>query len=154
MSTKLASNVAPSAGISREPLSMFRKEIEDMITNFWGSNAAPYLTQAMSPALDVVESENAFQVKMDAPGLQAKDIDIQVHGNTLTLSGQRHEEKETKDKTFYRMERRHGSFSRTVNLPCSVNESEAVADYTNGVLTLVLPKAEGAKAKKIVVKGS
>lgn len=139
---------------SRDSFSLLRKEMEDLMSNFWGVSPSSVLSQAMSPALDVVESENSFQIKMDAPGLQAKDINVQVHGNTLTLSGQRQEEKETNDKTFYRMERRHGSFFRTVALPCSINESEAVAEYTNGVLTLILPKAEGAKSKRIAVKGS
>ena len=143
-----------STGNSRDSFSLLRKEMEDLMSNFWGTSPSNFLSQTMSPALDVVESENSFQIKMDAPGLQAKDINVQVHGNTLTLSGQRQEEKETKDKTFYRMERRNGSFSRTVSLPCGINESEAVAEYTNGVLTLTLPKAEGAKTKKIVVKGS
>lgn len=154
MTTTLTPTRSTSPGNSRDSFSLLRKEMEDLISNFWGNSQTNWVTQAISPALDVVESENSFQVKMDAPGLLAKDITVQVHGNTLTLSGQRQEEKETKDKTFYKMERRHGNFSRTVSLPCSINESEAVAEYTNGVLTLTLPKAEGAKTKKIVVKGS
>ncbi len=154
MATTLTPTRSTSAGNPRDSFSLLRKEMDDLISNFWGNSQSNWLSQSMSPPLDVVESENSFMIKMDAPGLQAKDINVQVHGNTLTLSGQRNEEKETKDKTFYRMERRHGSFSRTVSLPCGVNESEAVAEYTNGVLSLTLPKAEGAKTKKIAVKGS
>ncbi len=81
------------------------------------------------------------------------------HASTVRLhemdtdSGQRLEEKESKDKTFYRLERRSGSFSRTVTMPCNINEDEVVAEYVNGVLSLTLPKAESAKAKKISVKG-
>ncbi len=154
MTTTLTPNRSTSVGNSRDSFSLLRKEMEDLISNFWGASPSNYLSQALSPALDVVESANSFQIKMDVPGLEAKDINVQLHGNTLSLSGQRQEEKETKDKTIYRMERRNGSFSRTVSLPCGVNESEAVAEYTNGVLTLTLPKAEGAKTKKIAVKGS
>jgi HSP20 family protein len=154
MTTTLAPTRSNSTGNSKDSFSLLRKDMEDLISNFWGTTAPNFLTHSMSPPLDVVESENSFQIKMDVPGLQAKDINVQVHGNTLTLSGQRQEEKETKDKTFYRMERRSGSFARTVSLPCSINESEAVAEYTNGVLTLTLPKAEGAKTKKIAVKGN
>ena len=154
MTTTLTPTRSTSTGSPRDSLSILRKEMEELISNFWGTSPSFFLSQTMAPALDVVESENSFQIKMDAPGLQAKDITVQVHGNTVTLSGQRQEEEKTKDKTFYRMERRNGSFSRTVSLPCNINESEAIAEYTNGVLTLTLPKAEGAKTKKIAVKGS
>lgn len=154
MATTLTPTRSTSTGNTRDSISLLRKEMEELISNFWGASSSNLLSQSMSTALDVVESDNSFQIKMDAPGLQAKDINVQIHGNTLTLSGNRQEEKETNDKTFYRMERRNGSFSRTVSLPCGVNESEAVAEYTNGVLTLTLPKAEGAKPKKINVKGS
>lgn len=154
MSTTFTPQRSISTGNSKDSFSLLRREMEDLISNFWGNNQTTWLGQGMSVPLDVVESENSFQIKMDAPGLEAKDISVQMHGNTLTLSGQRQDEKESKDKTFYRMERRSGSFSRTISLPCAINESEAVAEYSNGVLTLTLPKAEGAKTKKIVVKGS
>ena len=153
MPTTLTPSRSQSMSTTRDPLSMIRKEMDDLISNFWGNGQSGWLTQDLSPALDIVESDNSFIIKMDAPGLQPKDINVQVHANTLTLSGHRAEEKETKDKTYYRMERRQGNFSRTVSLPCGVNEGEAVAEYTNGVLTLTLPKAEGAKTKKIPVKG-
>ena len=114
MTTTLTPTRSSSTGNSKDSFSLLRKDMEDLISNFWGTNAPNFLSHSMSPPLDVVESENSFQIKMDVPGLQAKDINVQVHGNTLTLSGQRQEEKETKEKTFYRMERRSGSFARTV----------------------------------------
>jgi HSP20 family protein len=154
MATTLTPSRPAATGTTRDSFSLLRKEMDELLANFLGNTSVNWLAPTMSPALDVMESENAFQVKMDAPGLQAKDINVQVHGNVLTLSGQRKEEEETKGKAFYKMERHHGSFSRTVSLPCGINESEAVAEYSNGVLTLTLPKAEGAKTKKIAVKGA
>jgi HSP20 family protein len=71
----------------------------------------------------------------------------------LTVAGERKEEKEEKGKTFHRVERLYGNFSRSVTLPCSVNEEEVAAEYKDGVLTIKLPKAEEAKAHKIKVKG-
>jgi HSP20 family protein len=127
--------------------------MEDLLTSFWGTPAKNWLSENLSPAIDVSEQENAFVMKVDVPGLEAKDLNVQVHGTTVTVSGQRQEEKETKDNTFYRMERRQGSFSRSVNLPCNINDDEVAAEYVNGVLTLTLPKAETSKAKKIAVKG-
>jgi HSP20 family protein len=104
-------------------------------------------------AVDLTEQENAFVMKVDIPGLEAKDLNIQVQGDTVTVSGERKEEKETKEKTLYRMERRQGAFSRSVTLPCSINADEVAAEYLSGVLTLTLPKTEKSKAKKIAVKG-
>jgi HSP20 family protein len=85
--------------------------------------------------------------------MDAKDINVQVHGNAVTISGERKEEKEEKGKTFHRMERRSGSFARTLTLPCEVNEDEVAAEYVQGVLMLTLPKCETAKVKKVAVKG-
>ena len=91
----------------------------------------------------------AFDV---SASMEAKDIDIQVHGNLLTISGEQKEEREEKGKTFHRVERRVGSFSRSVTLPCPVKEDAVDAQYKNGLLTVKLPKTDEAKAKKITVK--
>lgn len=107
----------------------------------------------MAPALDVSEKDNSFEIHVDIPGIESKDVDVQVLGNTVTISGSRKEEKEEKGKTFHRIERSSGSFSRTVTLPCEVNEKEVAAEYTNGVLSVILPKSESAKPKKVNVKG-
>ena len=153
----MANTVTPSrpqtVAASREPFSVLRKEVDDLISSFLGSpTTTNWLSTALSPATDIAETENAFIVKIDIPGIQAKDINVQVHGNTLSVNAQRQEEKETKDKTFYRMERRSGNFSRTMSMPCTVNEDEVAAEYVDGVLTLTLPKSERAKPKKISVK--
>lgn len=112
-----------------------------------------WMSGNLSLAVDLTEQENAFVMKVDIPGLEAKDLNIQVQGDTVTVSGERKEEKETKEKTLYRMERRQGAFSRSVTLPCSINADEVAAEYLSGVLTLTLPKTEKSKAKKIAVKG-
>jgi HSP20 family protein len=153
MASTLTPSRPQSVAASREPFAALRKEMDDLLTNFWGAPSTNWMATTLSPAMDIAEGDNAFTVKVDIPGMEAKDLNVQVHGNTLTVSGQRQEAKETKDKTFYRMERRSGSFSRTATLPCNINEDEVVAEYVNGVLSLTLPKAESAKAKKISVKG-
>jgi HSP20 family protein len=127
--------------------------MDDLVSGFFGSSTPNWLSTSSHPALDVIESPKAFTVKLDAPGMDAKDINVQVHGGVLTMSGHRQEEKTSSDKTFHRLERRSGSFSRTVTLPCSINEDEVAAEYSNGVLTLTLPKSEAAMVKKIAVKG-
>ncbi len=153
MATTLAPQKSTSVPANRDSFSLLRKEMEELISNFWGSNPTNWLDGNLSPAVDVSEQENAFLMKVDIPGMEAKDLNVQVHGNTVTVSGQRQEEKETKDKTYYRMERRQGSFSRTINMPCNINEGEVAAEYVNGVLSLTLPKTEASKPKKIAIKG-
>jgi HSP20 family protein len=104
--------------------------------------------------MDVSETDQAVTVKMDLPGVAAKDIDISVENNLLIIRGERREEKEETDnaKQFHRIERRFGSFSRSLPLPCAVNEGEAAAEFKEGVLTVTLPKTESAKPRKISVK--
>jgi HSP20 family protein len=143
---------APST-TKRNPFALLRKEMDDLVTRFWDGEAECWLTGSFVPSADLTEKENAFEVRMDVPGLEAKDISVQVQGNTLTVSGERKEEKEEKGKKFHRIERRAGSFSRTITLPCNVNEDEVAADYVQGVLTLTLPKQDLAGPKKVQVKG-
>jgi HSP20 family protein len=90
---------------------------------------------------------------MDLPGIDSKEIDVQVSGNQLTIAGERKEEKVTKNELAHRIERRVGCFSRSFTLPCAVQEDKIEANYQNGVLQITLPKTEEAKSRRIPVKG-
>lgn len=105
-----------------------------------------------SPALDVAENDNAYIVTAELPGIDPKDIDISLEGNVLTLRGEKKEESEKKDKNYHRVERRYGSFVRSLTLPAEVNADKIEADYRNGLLEVTLPKSETVKPKKITVK--
>ncbi|MBI1904316.1 MAG: Hsp20/alpha crystallin family protein [Planctomycetia bacterium] len=135
----------------RRPLQSLRQEMEDFFPRFWGDNDFA-LTMEGLPRADVSETETAVEVRLDLPGVKPEEIDIQVSGNVLTVSGERKEEKEEKGKTFHRVERTWGSYSRSVMLPCGVNDAEAAAQYKDGVLTITLPKTEEAKTHKIKIK--
>jgi HSP20 family protein len=137
----------------RDPFATLREEMNDLRARFFGNGEEDWVAGTMVPALDVSETDTAIDVRMDVPGITAKDIDIQINGNLLTVSGERKEEKEEKGKTFHRIERSCGNFSRSVTLPCSVAESEVAAEYHDGVLTIKLPKKEESKAHKVKVKG-
>lgn len=104
------------------------------------------------PLLDVAEREDELIVKADLPGMKAQDIDIHLEGNVLTLSGQKTAGEEEKDENLYRCERRYGSFRRSITLPSTVDAEKIEASYDNGVLTVVVPKSEAAKPKKIKVQ--
>jgi HSP20 family protein len=103
--------------------------------------------------LDIAETEGEFVVKASLPGIKPEDVQITVHGNTLSIRGESKAEEETKGETWHLRERRHGTFQRTVNLSAAVNADKATARYDHGVLTLTLPKAEEAKPKQIKVGG-
>ncbi|HHT9120465.1 MAG TPA: Hsp20/alpha crystallin family protein [Candidatus Hypogeohydataceae bacterium YC41] len=105
-----------------------------------------------APAVDVVETPDTVIVRAELPGIDPKDVDISVSGDTLTIKGEKKEEKEEKGKTFYRMERSYGAFVRSIELPTPVEADKAKADYKNGVLEITLPKVEQVKAKKIPIK--
>ena len=123
-----------------------------MVSRAFGEDVALWPSERIIPSLDLAETDGIVEVRMDIPGMETKDIDIQVNGNLLTISGERKEEREEKGKTFHRVERRVGSFSRTVTLPCPVKEDAVDAQYKNGTLTVKLPKTEETKSKKITVK--
>lgn len=156
MTTKIAPRLEPSnASIrtTRDPFNSLREEMNDLISRMWSGYEGTSGVRQLSPALDVSETESAYEVQMDSPGMDSKDFDVQVHGNVVTLSGHRHEVHEDKSKTFHRVERRSGSFSRTLTLPCDVNAEDVEAKYSNGVLSVTLPKSEKSKPKKISVNG-
>lgn len=127
-------------------------DFENAVSRIWDPAGNDWVFSAAIPSLDLSETEKAVEVKLDVPGVTAKEIDIQLNGNLLTVSGERKQEQEKKGKTFHRIERRYGSFSRSVTLPCPVHEDEVAAEYHDGVLSITLPKTEEAKSKKIAVK--
>lgn len=134
-----------------EPFNLFRKEMDDMFSRF-GFEPENWQNVEHVPSLDLSETETAVEVKMDVPGFKPEDIEIQVRGNFLTVSGKAQDEKEEKGREFHRIERRQGAFSRSVTLPCEVIGTKAKAEYKNGVLTLNMPKTEPVHAQKIEVK--
>lgn len=154
MATTLAKREPRIRSLFRNrPLAVLRDEMQDLISNVFAEEDEPWPFGRILPSLDMSETDGAVEVRMDIPGIEAKDVDIQVSGNLLTISGERKEDREEKGRTWHRVERRAGSFSRSVMLPCAVKEDAVDAEYCGGVLTVKLPKAEEAKAHKIKVKG-
>ena len=104
-----------------------------------------------APAVDIYETEHELVVKADLPEVEAKDLDIRVENNLLTIRGERKFEKNVNEDNYLRVERAYGSFSRSFSLANTVNAEAIKADYQNGVLTLTIPKREEAKPKQIKV---
>ncbi len=104
------------------------------------------------PPVDVEETDKEVVVNAELPGVEAKDLDISIREDTLTLKGERQEEKEDKSKTYHRVERRYGSFERSIPLPCSVDADKADATYKDGMLRITLPKKPEERGKSVKVK--
>lgn len=104
-----------------------------------------------APAVDIYETPQELVVKADLPEVDPKDLDIRVENNVLTIRGERKFEKKVNEDNYLRVERAYGSFSRSFSLANTVNSESIKAEYSNGVLTLTIPKREEAKPKQIKV---
>ncbi len=104
------------------------------------------------PATDLRETEEAYIVETEIPGMKQNEIEVKVQEDFLTISAERKQEKEDKTKGYHRSERYFGRMERQVALPTSVDASKVDAAYKDGVLTVTLPKQPGAKAKTVNVK--
>lgn len=107
-----------------------------------------------APQIDISETENEFQVEAELPGLDDKDIEVKFSDNTLTIQGERKQEKEEKKKDYIRTERSYGRIQRVIPLPADIDDSKVTANFSKGVLTVHLPKAPSAKAKIKKIKVS
>src|SRR6202171_1488382 len=108
-------------------------------------------TTNFAPPVDIYEDEHNITLKIDVPGIDEKDIDVRIEGNTLTVHGERKFEKEEKEENYRRVERQYGSFTRTFNLPSTVDHENVQADYEKGVLKIKLAKEAEAKPEQIKV---
>jgi len=108
-------------------------------------------TTSFAPPVDIYEDEHNITLKLEVPGIDEKDIDVRIEGNTLTVHGERKIETDEKEENFRRVERQYGSFTRSFTLPSSVDLGQVSADYEKGVLNIKLAKKTEAKPKQIKV---
>lgn len=119
--------------------------------SFVRPSGAPAQSGLTALALDVGETDNDFVVKATLPGVKPDDVQITVHGDTLTIRGESKAEEEKKGEHWHFRERRTGVFQRSLTLSSPVDSDKAQADFEHGVLTLRLPKSESAKPRQIKV---
>jgi len=106
------------------------------------------------PLMNVTEDKDSYFVRAELPGIKSNDLDISVTGDTLSISGERKISEEKGDVKYHRREREAGKFSRIISLPSQINTGKVEAKCLDGLLSIILPKAEAAKQKQIVVKAS
>ena len=132
---------------------VWTNELNDVFDRFFGRQGeTPEFWGASFPPANISETDDNVVVTLQVPGMDAKDIELSLHGEVLTLKGEKKQEKEEKGKKFHRVERSYGSFVRSFSLPESVDEAAVKAEYKDGVLNLHLPKSEKVKPKAIDVK--
>jgi HSP20 family protein len=133
-------------------LTEFRREMDDLFSSFFGEtvpSTEKFFGHGFAPDFDISETDGEVILKADLPGVDPKDVEISLTGNTVTVRGEKKEETEEKGENVYKMERRYGGFCRAFALPSDVEEDKVEAAYKNGVLTVKLPKTESSKRKTI-----
>ncbi|OKH28842.1 Hsp20/alpha crystallin family protein [Chroogloeocystis siderophila] len=115
------------------------------------TDGEPASSMAFVPAAEIEETPEAVHLKLEIPGMEAKDLDVQVTAEAVAVSGERKSETKTEEKGMTRSEFRYGSFRRVIPLPARIKNDEVQAEYKNGVLNLTLPKAEAEKNKVVKV---
>ena len=137
-----------------EPLRNFlslRDNFDGLFENFFGR--MPMERQDLwAPTVDIVENNGNIEVKVELPGMNKDDIKVTIKNNMLQLSGERRQEEKTEEKTFHRIERYFGKFSRTIQLPADIDADKIKAQYKDGVLNITLPKPKSMKPKEIEVE--
>jgi len=135
-----------------------RDEVDELFNYAFGrllgsseSERGAQFLDAWGPAVDLYEDKDGVTVQAELPGMKKEDIDLKLHDGFLTISGERKQEPKCENAESYRSERLLGRFHRTISLPSEVDAEQIKATYTDGVLSVTLPKSEKAKPKQIPV---
>jgi len=171
---KKAAVPAPARQPTPEPWQSFRSEMDNLFDRFSSSFGLPSLHRMFgmeprlmeprlttsftfsTPVVDVTEDDTAYKIAAELPGIDEKDIDVSITGDTLVLKGEKSQRKEEKEQNYYLSERSYGSFQRSFALPRDVERDKIAAEFSKGVLTLTLPKSAEAQKqnKKIEIKAA
>jgi len=142
------------------PFESLRREVDRLFEDFQlGSWRSPFgrslfdvqpfwrgeVGWGKAPAVDIVEKEKAYEITAELPGMDESNIDVKFSDGTLTIKGEKRDEKEEKKKDYYLSERRYGSFQRSFGVPDGVDADKIEANFKNGVLTVTLPKTAQAQ---------
>jgi HSP20 family protein len=134
-------------------LSSLRREMDKLWDRSLSETPfARTFTESWLPSVDISETKDNFVVKAELPGLEAKDVNVSISGDILTIKGEKKAEEEEKDEHYHRIESYSGSFQRVFQLPSGVKADKIEATFDKGVLKVTLPKVEEAKKKEIEVK--
>jgi HSP20 family protein len=140
-------------GSPLDELERIRRQM-DRLSDLW--TGSPFMERAAGvfPLISATEDRDNYYVRAELPGIKAEELDISVTGNSLSLAGERKIPAEDEKVKYHRREREAGKFSRMITLPAQIDSAKVAARCADGILTILLPKAESAKPKQIAVKTS
>lgn len=119
----------------------------EMAVSPWGRGGENF-----SPAFEVKETKEGYLFVCDVPGIKEEDLEVNLDGNRLSVSGKREAEKKEESERYYSYERSYGSFQRTFTLPSGIDESHLRAELKDGVLSIHIPKSEASQAKRVKIE--
>lgn len=135
----------------RPETDLFGKRFSDIMDEFF-SDAVANRRSSFSPGIDISETETQYVIDVELPGIEKKDIDLNIENNRLTISGERKFEKTEDGKQYHRVETSYGTFSRSLQLPENVNPDSIKASYKDGILNVSIDKSEEKLKKQIEIK--
>jgi len=133
-----------------DELNQMRQQLERLFEGYPSPYQRP--RAGVFPLINLTEDQNNFYVRAELPGVKADELEIQATGNNLSITGERKIPAVAEDARYHRREREAGTFSRIIGMPTDVNSEKVEARLENGILTVVIPKAEAAKPRQIAVK--
>ena len=141
---------------THDPFSLMNHDMESLFDDFFrGFDLDPFFGpdfSSYSPKVDVTEGDKEIRVLAELPGMDEKDINVSLNKNSLTLRGEKKEEKEGNEKGYHRLERSYGSFCRTIPLPVEIENDKVSASYKKGILTITIPKSKKEIEEKKKIK--
>jgi len=129
-----------------------QREVDSIFDQFFGRGSDDDTSTVWAPRTDLSETDDAFRIRLDVPGMRKDDIAINLQNNTLTVSGERSSERQEDGEEYVRVERAFGNFHRTFTLPDAVDPDRVEATYDEGVLTINVPKTEKSTRRQIEIK--
>ncbi|HEY9642240.1 MAG TPA: Hsp20/alpha crystallin family protein [Coleofasciculaceae cyanobacterium] len=131
-----------------------QRQMNRLFSRLAPTSTEPLANALMIPSAEMEETQDAVHLKLEIPGLEAKDLHVEVTEDAVAVSGERKSETKTEDKGYVRSEFCYGKFERVIPLPAQVQNDKAQAQYKNGILSLTLPKAAGESKKSVKVNVS
>ena len=152
----------PSAPVNQDQpaqnvMTSMRQEIDRLFDDFAHRTPASWFgVEVVTPIVDITETDDAVEVTVELPGVDEKDIDVDVSGDVLTIRGEKKKEEEQSEKQYHRIERSYGAFRRSMRIPFEVDPDQVSATHDKGVLRVTLTKPAEAKkrSRKISVKSA
>jgi len=141
------------ARLSSDPFTALQQEIDRLFEGF-SRGFAGFPSRELMPSMDISETEKEIEITTELPGLEEKDIQLNVSNNVLTIRGEKRNEREETKKDYHLVERSYGSFTRSVQLPDGASADGIKAEMSKGVLKVTVPKPAPAQSKKIDIKAA